>query len=140
MADVKVGVKTGEVAKTPTSAWAMGCLAWLVPGAGHILQKRTLQGLLLGVSVWTMFVAGLALGGHLFDIFETSNGALSQVFGFFNLGAGALYIVSWMLGAGFTEYAERATFEYGNTFLMVAGLLNFLAMLDAFDIGKGRKQ
>jgi hypothetical protein len=32
-----------------------------------------------------------------------------------------------------------ATYEYGNTFMIVAGLLNFLVMLDAFDIGMGRK-
>ena len=32
-----------------------------------------------------------------------------------------------------------ATYEYGNTYLIVAGLLNFLVILDAFDIGKGRK-
>jgi len=31
------------------------------------------------------------------------------------------------------------TYEYGNTFLIVAGLLNFLVMLDAYDIGAGRK-
>lgn len=135
MAEVKVGGR----ARTPSGAWAAGCLAWLVPGAGHIWQKRPLQGLLLGGAVWMMFAAGLALGGHLFDISDTRNGALSQVFGFFNLGTGALYIMSWMLGAGFTEYAERATYEYGNTFLMVAGLLNYLVMLDAFDIRSGRK-
>ena len=139
MAEIKAGVKVRGKAGAPTSAWVAGCLAWLVPGAGHIWQKRPLQGLLLGGAVWTMFATGLALGGHLFNIFDTSNGVLSQVFGFFNLGAGALYIISWMLGAGFTEYAERATFEYGNTFLMVAGMLNYLAMLDAFDIGSGRK-
>jgi len=31
------------------------------------------------------------------------------------------------------------TYEYGNTFLLVAGLLNYLVMLDAFDIAAGRK-
>ena len=132
-------MKAGGRVYAPPSAWLAGCLAWLVPGAGHIWQKRPLQGLLLGGAVWTMFATGLALGGHLYDIYDTSDGALSRVFGFFNLGTGALYITRWMLGAGFTEYAERATFEYGNTFLMVAGLLNYLAMLDAFDIKSGRK-
>ena len=59
-----------------------------------------------------------------------------------DLGAGALYIVSWLLGWGFADdptQAARATYEYGTTLLLVAGLLNYLTMLDAFDIAAGRK-
>jgi hypothetical protein len=59
-----------------------------------------------------------------------------------NLGSGILYIYCWATDTGFAEGAEqaaRATFEYGNTFLLVSGLLNYLAMLDAFDIAAGRK-
>jgi hypothetical protein len=47
-----------------------------------------------------------------------------------------------VLGIGFTDdpvHAARATYEYGNTFLLIAGLLNYLCMLDAFDISAGRK-
>jgi hypothetical protein len=53
-----------------------------------------------------------------------------------------LYIVSWLLGIGFEEdpvQAARVTYEYGNTFLLIAGLLNYLVMLDAFDIAAGRR-
>ena len=56
-----------------------------------------------------------------------------------NLGTGALYLVSYVTGANFVEQAKLATFEYGDTFLKVAGLLNYLVMLDAFDIRVGRK-
>jgi hypothetical protein len=59
-----------------------------------------------------------------------------------NLGTGILYIVCWLMGVGFADdpsQAARATFEYGNTFLLIAGLLNYLTMLDAFDIAVGRK-
>jgi hypothetical protein len=59
-----------------------------------------------------------------------------------NLGSGLLYLASWVLGIGFTDdptQAARATYEYGNTFLLIAGLLNYLSMLDAFDISAGRK-
>jgi len=58
-----------------------------------------------------------------------------------NLGSGVLYIVCWLLGYGFADdpvQAARATYEYGNTFLLIAGLLNYLTMLDAFDIAAGR--
>ena len=59
-----------------------------------------------------------------------------------NLGTGVLFIVSWLLDIGFKEdpvQAARVTYEYGNTFLLIAGLMNYLAMLDAFDIAAGRK-
>jgi hypothetical protein len=59
-----------------------------------------------------------------------------------NLGTGALYLVSYLFDYGFKDdpaQAARATYEYGNTFLLIAGLLNYLTMLDAFDIAAGRK-
>ncbi len=59
-----------------------------------------------------------------------------------NLGTGVLYGFCWLIGVGFSDdptQAARATFEYGNTFLLIAGLLNYLSMLDAFDISAGRK-
>jgi hypothetical protein len=59
-----------------------------------------------------------------------------------NLGTGLLYIVCWQMGIGFAYDAQQAalpTFEYGWTFLIIAGLLNYLSMLDAFDIAAGRK-
>jgi hypothetical protein len=85
------------------------------------------------------------MGGHLFSVGGSEPGvaALLQVPPTIaNLGSGALYLVSWALNVGFADdavHAARATFEYGNTFLLVAGLLNYLAMLDAFDVAVGRK-
>jgi hypothetical protein len=85
------------------------------------------------------------MGGHMFSLSGTEQGssALLQLPPMIaNLGTGVLYILSWFLGVGFSDdplQAARATFEYGNTFLLVAGLLNYLAMLDAFDISAGRK-
>ena len=57
-----------------------------------------------------------------------------------NVGSGLLYVVCWLTNTGFAENAQRMTYEYGNTFLLVAGLLNYLATLDAFDIAAGRKE
>lgn len=85
------------------------------------------------------------MGGHLFKFSGTEQGLTSilqipPMVG--NLGTGMLYIVCWLLGIGFandTQQAALATFEYGWTFLIIAGLLNYLAMLDAFDLAAGRK-
>ena len=130
-------------ATTPGRAWLIGIIAWAIPGAGHLLLKCWMRAALLGGAVWAMFIAGLGLGGHLFTVTSTDQGfsALLQVLPMIaNIGAGAPYIVCWVLNIGFAEEAQRLTYEYGNTFLLVAGLLNYLAMLDAFDIAAGRKK
>lgn len=140
--------KRSDVAGTEPfdgNAWLMGALAWFVPGAGHVAQGRWVRGLLIGGTVTAMFIIGLIFGGHLFPIWDNQGGAggmsaLLQVPPMIaNLGTGLLYLICWVTGTGFVEQAKLETFEYGNTFLLVAGLLNYLGMLDAFDIAVGRK-
>ena len=128
---------------TPTAAWLMGVAAWAVPGLGHLLQRRWLRGCLLGGAVWIMFLLGLSLGGHLFGVSSKDQGlsAMLQVLPMIaNLGSGLLYVFCWLTNTGFVEKAQLVTSEYGDKFLLVAGLLNYLAMLDAFDIAAGRKK
>lgn len=117
-------------------------LGWLIPGGGHLAQKRWGRGLLFGGAVCLMFILGRQFGGNLQDITNGTEGLLPRVFGAFNLGTGVLYLGSWLSGTGFgeAEDARRISFEYGNTFLMVAGLLNYLIAFDAFDIRVGRKK
>ena len=129
----------------PSKAWLMGIAAWLVPGAGHALQGRWLRAVILGGAVYIAFFAGLAMGGHLFILkADGQSSALYQLPPMIaNLGAGILYFVCWFLDTGFADdavNAAKATYEYGNTFLLIAGLLNYLAMLDSFDIAAGRKE
>jgi hypothetical protein len=111
-------------------------LAWLVPGAGHLLQGRRDKGLIFLVTLPLMFGFGLWLQGRLFP-FEWSDplvflGAIAD------RGLGLPYLFAYFADAG-AGTVTAASYEYGNTFLMTSGLLNFLVMLDAFDIGKGRK-
>jgi hypothetical protein len=137
--------KETAVEQAPPRAWAMGVAGWLVPGAGHLLQGHWLRALILGGAVWICFVSGLMMGGHMFSVGGDEQGlsALLKVPPMIaNLGAGLLYLISWFFGVGFADDAQsaaRATYEYGNTFLLIAGLLNYLGMLDAFDISAGRK-
>jgi len=129
---------------TPSSAWLIGTAAWFIPGLGHALLKKWPRALLMGGAVWLCFFVGLNMGGHMFDLnaAEGSSQLLQVPPMIANLVSGALYIISWLLGYGFANdpaQAARATYEYGNTFLLIAGLLNYLTMLDAFDIAAGRK-
>jgi hypothetical protein len=131
--------------KAPARAWVMGIAAWLIPGLGHLLQGRWVRAILLGGAVWICFISGFLMGGHLFKYSGSEPGSSSllqipPMVG--DLGTGLLYIVCWLRDFGFsypTEQAALPTFEYGWTFLLIAGLLNYLAMLDAFDIAAGRK-
>ena len=129
---------------TPGTAWAIGLAAWFIPGSGHVMLGKWGRAALMGGVIWFCFIIGLAMGGHMFDLTASEGSSvLLQVPPMIaNLGSGALYIVTWLLGIGFADdpaQAARATYEYGNTFLLIAGLLNYLTMLDAFDIAAGRR-
>jgi hypothetical protein len=134
--------QTSRVA-TPPRAWLIGLAAWAVPGLGHLIQRKWARALLLGGAVWGMFFAGLWMGGHLFKLTASDQGigvVLQLLPMIANVGGGFLYVFCWLTNIGFADHAQMVTYEYGNTFLLVAGLLNYLAMLDAFDIAAGRKQ
>ena len=134
-------IEQTENVETPRIAWLIGLAAWAVPGLGHVLQRRWMRGLLLGGAVWVMFFVGLWLGGHLFTVTDQGLAGLVQLLPVSaNVGSGLLYVFCWLTNTGFAEEAQRVTYEYGNTFLLVAGLLNYLAALDAFDIAAGRKE
>src|SRR5687767_1080526 len=119
--------------------WLIGFISWLVPGLGHILQGRVIRGVLGGFTIALMFVLGIVIGGHIYGLRETQDGLLSILFGLCDLGTGILYMFARLAGLAVNERPEQATAEYGSVFLMVAGLLNFILALDAFDIRAGRK-
>lgn len=113
------------------------CLvAWLVPGAGHLWLRRIQKGLAFLVILPLMFGVGLALQGRIFP-FEPSQ-PLVALAALADLGIGLPYFVAWLLGYG-TGAVVAVTYEYGNTFLIVAGLLNVLVVIDAYDVALGRK-
>jgi hypothetical protein len=110
--------------------------ALLVPGAGHLWLGRTQKGLVFLVTIPLMFAVGLWLNGRLFP-FELSQ-PLVGLAAFASVGNGVPYFVASILGLG-KGVVTSATYEYGNTFVIVAGLLNMLVTLDAYDIALGRK-
>jgi hypothetical protein len=113
------------------------CLAaWLVPGAAHLWLGRRQKGLVFLVAVPLMFLIGLQLQGTIFP-FQFSE-PLAGLAAIAELGTGVPWILARMADAG-AGLVTAATWEYGNSFMVVAGLLNFLIILDAFDIGMGRK-
>jgi hypothetical protein len=110
--------------------------AWAIPGAGHLWLGRVQKAAVFFVALTAMFGIGLLLHGRLFP-FELSE-PLVALAAFANAGLGLPWLAGRALGLG-AGVVTAVTYEYGNTFLIVAGLLNFLVMLDAYDIGAGRK-
>jgi hypothetical protein len=125
----------------PINVWAAPVLVgWVVPGGGHFLLKRTGRGALLMVSITLMFVLGLMTRGMMFT--PQSGDLLTTVInygGFIgDLASGALYLVTMMFGYSQPDVAG-AVHDYGTKFLVTAGLLNILAMVDAYEIAAARK-
>src|SRR5450755_4458267 len=91
-------------------------VGWLIPGAGHLIQKRWIRGLLLMASVVTMFVLGLLMEGR---VYRPNSGDVLDILGFVgDIGAGGLYIVTramdWGQGA-----ISHATADYGTKYIIV---------------------
>jgi len=110
---------------------------WLVPGAGHLIQRRWIRGLLLLASVFAMFVLGVLMEGKVYGL---NGGDLLDMLGFVgDLGAGGLYFVTRMMDWG-KGAIQLASADYGTKFIIVAGLLNVMSAVDAYDIAIGKKQ
>src|SRR5262245_17986136 len=115
-------------------------IGWLIPGGGHFLLKRTGRGALLLASVTGMFLCGLMMQGAMFqpqtgDLLTT----LINTGGFIgDVCSGILYLLTAAFGYNQPDVAGHVH-DYGTKFLVTAGLLNILAMVDAFEIAIGRK-
>ncbi len=113
------------------------CLvSWLVPGAGHLMQGRRQKGVIFLVALPVMFAIGLGLSGRLFPfVFSEPLVGLAALA---NVGMGLPYVIAKALSLG-QGVVTAASYEYGNAFLIVSGLLNTLVVIDAYDIRLGRK-
>ena len=110
--------------------------SWLVPGAGHLWLGRRQKGIVFLLAIPLMFLIGLTLQGTIFP-FQFAE-PLAGLAAIAELGTGLPWILARTMDAG-AGTVTAATWEYGNTFMIVAGLLNSLIVLDAFDIAMGRK-
>jgi hypothetical protein len=111
-------------------------VSWLVPGAGHLWLGRRSKGFILLAALIAMFAIGLWLDGRLFP-FELSQ-PLVLLAAIADAALGVPYAMAWAFGLGQGQPAA-VTYEYANAFLIAAGLLNMLTVLDAYDTALGRK-
>lgn len=110
-------------------------IAWLIPGGGHLYLQRWKRGILFFLAVMVLFVVGLRMDGELFSLAPGFFGILKF---FADAAIGLPYILGKLAGWGQGDIHSFG-YEYGNTYLYTAGLLNMLLVLDAYDIAAGRK-
>jgi hypothetical protein len=126
----------GTAQKSSTMAGVVLVAGWLVPGLGHLLLGKYIRGLLLFASVAAMFFIGLGLQGK---VYAPNTGDLLDILGFAgDLGTGLLYGFARAFDWGHAS-VQIATADYGTKFIVVAGLLNIVAAVDAHSLANGRK-
>ncbi len=120
----------------------IGIISWFIPGGGHLIQKKFVRGGIIAAVIWIMFIIAVLSGGAYYPGFDFKDGQLLYLLNVFaRCGNGLGGIISWLMSSAPAPHiAALATFEYGGRFLEVAGLLNFLAIMDAVDIALGRKE
>ena len=110
--------------------------AWCVPGLGHYLQGRKARGVILFSAIVVMFLFGLGMHGQFFT---TSSGSYLQTLGYY----GELCVGLALPVAKFFGYSGGdplfVSADFGTAFLVTAGMLNTLSILDTYDIAMGRK-
>ncbi len=130
-------VRATTAERTQSGGLFLLCLAsWAIPGAGHLWLGRRSTGLVFLLALPIMFAIGLAIQGRLFP-FDMSD-PLVGLAALADVGIGVTYFLASALGYG-AGNVRAVTYEYGNAFSIVAGLLNLLVIIDAYDVAMGRK-
>jgi len=109
---------------------------WLLPGLGHFIQRKWIRGLLLMLAVFIMFFAGIGMQGKVYGF---NTGDLLDILGFVgDVGSGMLYFIARTMDWGGGNI-QRAVADYGTKYIVVAGLLNIIAAVDAHQIAISKK-
>ena len=128
------GARAEPAGRHPAVAVA---LAWIFPGLGHLSLGRRKTALLYALIVTATFLLGLSFEGRLYTIDRTQ--PLSILATFAVSGSGLLNLAARFLSDNPSGTILAPTYEYGCAYLLTAGLMNLLLMLDAWDIARGKK-
>ena len=127
-------MKREVVKENVTMGFVAALAGWIVPGLGHLMLRRWSKAAVYFLCVGGLACAGLAMRG---GVFGADAADLFDRLGFFaDLGAGTLYFLAHQIQAAGPDVAH-ATGDYGTRMFAAAGMLNFLTVLEAYDIGRG---
>ncbi len=128
---------SAETAPRRSTTVAM-ILAWLVPGLGHFYLGRRRTAVAFALIVAATFLAGLSFQGRLYTIEDGQPLTILATFAVY--GAGLLNLVARGVLENPAGTILSPTYEYGCAYLLTAGLMNLLLVLDAYDLAAGKKR
>jgi hypothetical protein len=134
--DVSEAVKNDQNTGSPVLGVSAAIAGWAIPGLGHLLLRQWSKAVVYFLCVGGLACAGLAMRGGVFggnpaDMFDR--------LGFFaDLGTGGFYFLAHMIQSAGPDIAH-ASGDYGTRMFATAGMLNLLTVLEAYEIGRGRK-
>ncbi|MEM7585889.1 MAG: DUF6677 family protein [Acidobacteriota bacterium] len=111
-------------------------VAWLVPGGGHLYLGKWRRALAFLVLVLAALAVGVSLEGRLPWHFSGAPLDILKTLGC--LGSGLPYLCLHYL-VGYQGTVAAAGYEYGSAFIVTAGVMNLLLVLDSWDIAEGQK-
>lgn len=110
--------------------------AWLVPGCGHWVLGKRRRAIAFFAIIGIAVITGCLLEGNLYRILPNQPLTILATLG--SMGMGAPYFVLRLV-LGYQGNVVAPGFEYGSAFILTAGLMNLLLVLDTWDIARGRK-
>jgi hypothetical protein len=134
--DVNEAVKREQSTGSPALGISVAVAGWAIPGLGHLLLRQWGKALVYFLCVGGLACAGLAMRG---GVFSANPSDLFDRLGFFaDLGAGGFYFLSHVIQSAGPDVAH-ASGDYGTRMFATAGMLNLLTVLEAYEIGSGRR-
>ena len=130
-------MSASEESRRRSTAAAM-VLAWLVPGLGHYYLGRRKTAVAFALIVAVTFLLGLSFQGRLYTVEEGQPLTILATFAVY--GAGLLNVVARAISENPGGTILSPTYEYGCAYLLTAGLMNLLLVLDAHDLATGKKR
>lgn len=135
MADDSSAARGPSAGRLPLSLLMV--LGWLVPGLGHLILGRRLRAAVFFGVISVSFVVGILLQGEL--ILPKAGDPLSYVAAIATIGNGIPFFAAKYFGLG-QGVTTSVSFDFGKTFLLTAGMMNLLLLLDIHDIARGHKE
>jgi hypothetical protein len=122
-----------DASPSVTRGLAAALCAWIVPGLGHAMLRRWPKAIAYFFAVGVLAIVGLAMRG---DVLPASSQDAFDRLGFVaDLGTGGYYFFSKTLEPSGPDDSKAAG-DYGTRIFAAAGVLNFLIILEAYEIGR----
>jgi TM2 domain-containing membrane protein YozV len=110
--------------------------AWLVPGLGHFLLGRTGRAILFFIAVGGLAMTGFQMRGN---VFSSHYSDLFGMVGYLtDMASGVFYLLARLVERAGPDVSCAAG-DYGTRFIATAGVVNLVAVIDAYEIAAGRR-